>query len=186
VPQKPGANQLETWYDWIMVKNNGTIVFESHTQEMLWRCEIKGQLSDGMWENSRPWGHARFWLYLESDTCVLGEKACVTSDGYARKVGYNLTGLIKYVGDRMVAYGRMALAGGDEDACRAAEYMPDTLEEWERRLRDCDWQYSSVANQMVAVDHELASLFYGTLYHMKDLRKDLREIKRVMKTAKSW
>jgi hypothetical protein len=39
---------------------------------------------------------------------------------------------------------------------------------------------------MVAVDHELASLFYGTLYHMKDLRKDLREIKRVMKTAKSW
>lgn len=33
------------------------IRFANHAQEVLMECELKGQISDGRWENSRPYNH---------------------------------------------------------------------------------------------------------------------------------
>ncbi len=163
----------------------GTIAFKSHVQEMLWRCEITGQLSDGAWENTKPFDHWKFWNRLEPVTCGPGQPAVVTGGGFRTKRSlYNLGTLIQYIGDRMVKIGRMATGGGDENACDAAGYMPDTLAEWKLRKALDEWQYSFIKKNMEFVNQVTASAYYRTIYTEKDLRKDLREIKTVMKTAR--
>jgi hypothetical protein len=36
---------------------NPTIGFKNRNQVILFEQELKGQISDGMWENSRPYNH---------------------------------------------------------------------------------------------------------------------------------
>lgn len=170
-----------------MVKKNGTIAFKTRTQEMIWRCEILGQLSDGYWENTRPHNHYKFWHRLEPVTARDGEPAVITSDSFCEKRGgYNLHALLQYVGDRMVQIGRMATAGGDEAACDAVEYMPAGLEEFIAVKESGDWGHDFIKDYMKAVSVEQAKRYYNTPYFMKDLKKDLTEIKKVMKTVKPW
>jgi hypothetical protein len=37
--------------------NTGTIVLPSLSAALVWKAEIVGQLSDGMWENAAPFDH---------------------------------------------------------------------------------------------------------------------------------
>jgi hypothetical protein len=110
----------------------GRIEFTTQTSLALWEEEIKGQLSDGAWENARPYDHYKFWHQLDSavgyeNKVILYEHAC---SSHCMKNRYNLAVLYQYVVDRMLATGRMASVNNNPKMWALAEDMPDTLTEF--------------------------------------------------------
>lgn len=181
-----------------METEKSTILFASVTQAALFEHELKGQLSDGLWENAAPHDHWKFWCALRVGIAPAGtEPRVVTRHTWAiKKKGYNFAALYEIIGDRLLAIGRMARATltagvpfetfSHGDMRGAAEYMPPTLGEW----RDCKagrlpWKYDFVAGYMEHVTDELAQAFYRTRYEMRDLRADVSAIKRAMKNVTS-
>ena len=67
---------------------NGKIHFANNEAACLFATEITGQLSDGRWENTRPYDHWKFWCNAE-----------VIVDGL--KSNYNLRCLTRYIKEEM-------------------------------------------------------------------------------------
>lgn len=165
----------------------GTIKLPNVACLALWDNELTGQFSDGLWENSGPRGHWQFWSHLEASVASVDEECKVTASTYCDKNNYGLTRLIEFVGERMVALGRMAIAAsklspapsiGYEQRI-AAENMPNNYE--------C-FLHLADARMRAAVSDELAAMFYATTttYTERDLRKDLKRISTVMKTVSKY
>lgn len=154
----------------------GTIYLPTKTAKAIWDKEITGQLSDGMWENSTPQNHWRFWTSLES---AFGSPGRVEANEEYSK-GYNLSSLIPYVGDRMISVAKMALV--DESLLDDADYMPSTFEEFKKKQSGS--QYVYVREHLGKVSDEVAEKFYSVVYTEKDLRADLMRIKNAMKNQK--
>lgn len=88
--------------------SKGTFTVASLSQKNLFACEIVGQLSDGAWENTKPYDHWEPWA--DADVKVgsnIGRTFSVKKDGY------NLGSLLDYVGDRMLGLGAAGMAGWD-------------------------------------------------------------------------
>ncbi len=83
------------------------INFSNNVQKTLWDNELTGQISDGMWENTRPYDHYRFWCRVES--CVDPDNVGV-SNAYYEKRNYNFVNkeLIEIIGDRMCYMARLS------------------------------------------------------------------------------
>jgi hypothetical protein len=164
-------------------KSAGTITFQNMPQLALWLHMLTGQMSDGMWENTRPHDHWKFWGQLETE---IGKDLRVTTDRpwECKKVGYDFNALIDVVGDEMLALGRMAqIAGVTQGMLYAARYMPGSLEKFnEMRAKDSWPEYAKTYISVVS-DHD-AEMYYAASYSGSDLRRDLRVIKAVMKTVK--
>lgn len=164
--------------------NTGTMTLTSPTAVAVWKHELVGQISDGMWENSGPRDHWKFWCRLE---VAVGEenKVAVEPTGYystarCRKNAYNFAGLYTYVGDRMLNYGRMVRAGVDplnEEIMNVAGHMPPTLALYESERN----RASYLGEELKKISPELAKAFYEAKYTMKDLRADIKLIKATMK-----
>ncbi len=160
----------------------GTIFLPTASARALWKSEIVGQMSDGMWENSRPHDHWKFWCRCE---VAEGEPNVVAESGHIpSKNAYNLAGLVPIIGDRMVAAGKMGLAGGDENACRGAKYMPPTLAEFEAKRAADAWEHDFIRRYLVGVTSEVAATFYATKYLERHMRADLKSMKQAMKTCR--
>lgn len=92
---------------------NGKGIFTVATlsQKNLFDCEISGQLSDGAWENTKPYDHWEPWGRSE---IKVGSN--VGRDFPVKKDSYGLGTLIQYVGERMLAYGAAGASGWDLSA----------------------------------------------------------------------
>jgi len=84
------------------------LVFRNAVQVALF-TELDGQLSDGMWENTRPYDHYKPWCEAETTTTdqyalkndgskVLGRNFWAPKDNY----NFNSSFLLECVGDRML------------------------------------------------------------------------------------
>jgi len=182
----------------MMKQSSGTMTLPSVSAVALWHGEVSGQISDGMWENSRPHDHYKFWCHLD---VVLGEKPSFTrvSGYWPAKRSYALTRLYQlkwddprhgtgYVlRDRMIALGRLAKANpglcNDHPALRCAEYMPATLEEFTRCKTENAWPADYIAKYMNDMTMEFAVNYYATEYTFKELRADIDQIKNAMRMA---
>jgi hypothetical protein len=176
----------------------GKILFSSPSQAALFEHELKGQFSDGMWENSRPYDHWEFWCGLSVGVAAAGTNARVETNHAWRikKTSYAVSKLYEIVGYRMLAIGRMtralvrvglALETFEHGALGGtAEYMPPTLDEWTRAKESGAWQCDFIAGYMERVTPELAAAFYASTYTMTDLRKDVAGIKQAMKNVVSF
>jgi hypothetical protein len=166
------------------VTANSTITFKTPGAFAIWIAELTGQMSDGMWENTTPYGHWRFWSDCEVQ---LGDENKVETDilWAIKKAGYNFGALIPYVGERMISYGRMGQVTVDKNAVRAAEYMPSTLAEWLKCKESGNWKYSFVEKYMEAVTEEIACKFYLTTYTIRNLKNDIKHVKAAMKNKSS-
>jgi hypothetical protein len=85
----------------------GTIYLPTASAVALFKNELLGQMSDGMWENSRPFLHYEFWYHLN----VVHESGCTprvkTECAWqCKKNAYNFVALIPIVGERMLSIGR--------------------------------------------------------------------------------
>jgi len=181
-----------------MMKNKPahTMILESASAVALWHNEISGQISDGMWENSRPFNHWQFWCRLN---VVSGETTefIRTKDltgTWLTKRSYAISRLhqLKYedgkyvLRERMLACGRLSRAGAtSRQQLEASEYMPATLEEWKQCKASGKWEYDFVEKYyMSEITDEIATNFYTKVsYTLKDLNADLKIIKHGMSLA---
>lgn len=178
------------------MNNQAAIFLPTGSAAAIFENEIKGQLSDGMWENTQPFDHWVFW----SDLLVNVEPGCVPSvrplDSQSvtlscKKNGYNIAGLFEYVGDRMLAYGRMGRAAesvGHREGCdgfgQAAAYMPSTLEEWRdiKSGKSLD-TYEYAVEYLRELPDAFGVAWYKTTYDVAAMKNDVRLIKKAMKTV---
>lgn len=77
------------------------LAVRNEAQRVLVEEELKGQISDGMWENARPSDHWQQWSRAE----VVVDPSNVGRDFWAMKDNYRLDhpNLIEWIGDRMIA-----------------------------------------------------------------------------------
>jgi len=87
-----------------------TLAFRNVAQAALFELELKGQLSDGHWENSRPTDHWRAWCEatVVVDPTNVGRDFDVKRDSYA----FASKDMLAVIGDRMMRYVRIAIAMG--------------------------------------------------------------------------
>jgi hypothetical protein len=165
----------------------GTIYFNNLSQLALWDAELVGQLSDGIWEHISPRDHWKFWSDIRAAVDREGPPRVVTN--YLTQIkrrNYAFNRLYAYVGDRMLAYGRMARAVENQDMSApnnfiVAKYMPSTLEAWLESRATGRWE-RNVNKELMERDvtEELARAYYNTSYTMNDLQTDVAIIKRAM------
>lgn len=78
--------------------NVGTI-----EQKIIFLCEMQGQISDGQWENTRPYGHWKVWCKLQWDDVVVDPER-IGRNFFAIKDNYNFASkfLLDIVGHRIL------------------------------------------------------------------------------------
>lgn len=93
-------------------EKSGTLVVRNLAQRVLFEEELKGQLSDGHWENSLPSDHWEQWCAADVVVAKAGEP--VGRDFHVRRESYGFTRreLLDVVAYRMLHYVRVALSIG--------------------------------------------------------------------------
>ena len=83
-----------------------TINFRNVIQAALFSCELSGQISDGQWENTKPYDHWKVWC----DANVNVNPSNVGVNFWAQKNNYNFAtkDLLDVVGERMLNIANMA------------------------------------------------------------------------------
>jgi hypothetical protein len=164
------------------------ITFRTQNQLILWKTELVGQLSDGHWENSRPYDHWKDWC---NATALVGPN--VGRDFYPKRDVYGLTSkaLLEVVGERMRAAVRVGRVFGLEVALKCATHT-----------MDMPYRFSTpVADGAISADYlrkcqaEIEAMVPGRLveldavandvdrYTHNQLLMDLREMKAAMRTV---
>lgn len=163
-----------------------TINFRNELQKILWECELSGQISDGMWENARPYNHYRPWGGAHAKIHP-GNLGC---DFWAEKRNYNFLAkdLLDVVGERMVW--AMNLADYDMLENMEGNYAPNygfirQYYHW------CDSWTHSTDPYFVRGKESIISR-YGSMeefdrirktgpHTMKSLRKELKDMKEIIR-----
>jgi hypothetical protein len=78
-----------------------TIAFDNQAQVILYECELKGQISDGFWENSRPHDH---WKKPSAAAAFVSRGNTGPNFYTSRKYNFANRDLLNVVGNRMIAY----------------------------------------------------------------------------------
>lgn len=167
----------------------GKIFFNTPTQVAIYRDELQGQFSDGMWENSNPREHWVFWCRLTPTLDPVGVPRVETGSGYlCLKERYGLTKLMSNDDclHHMLNIGRMARALASLKTEPApdrwtAEYMPETLDDWRALKASGKWEHGFIREYMDTVSDALAVAYYSSSYTSKELRSDLKVIAEAMK-----
>lgn len=171
--------------------STGTIFLPTLSAASLFEFVIKGQLSDGMWENTVPLDHWKFWCRLNVAYAPSSPPHVRTEIPYAcLKTGYNIAGLYKYICDRMLSLGQMTRAAEQlgrtallkSEEAQAAEYMPNSKAQFQSLLAE-DKISSYVRGNLSGLSTDLVDAYYDVKYEMKDLRADVRCIKQAMKNV---
>jgi hypothetical protein len=140
--------------------------------------ELDGQISDGHWENARPYDHWRVWTSAK----VVVNPDNVGRNFYAEKSNYNLSDktLLDIVGRRMLGIVRIARKFGIEVAStleHAVSCDDGLLEDSKHTLAKLDLAGVSYEDVMKA----LADESYG----MRQMRADLNDLKTIFKTRQA-
>lgn len=159
-----------------------TIFFENKDQQILWQHELVGQISDGMWENSMPYDHWEYWSDCDTDIALNHIVPGVYHSYFRpRKTGYRFTALIEHIGDRMIGYVRMSRLTTNRDLICAGEYLLEsnlkTLAEVKHFIKHNDY----TKPYLKSLTQDLIDKFWSINYMVKDLRKDLVKINKIIK-----
>jgi len=167
-------------------KQGGQIFLPSYSSLNIWENEITGQLSDGAWENSKPYDHWEFWSKL---TPTIGKPEVKAVNMRPKKTGYNLASLIEYVGDRMISVGRMGKAINklmDYNQRIVAEKLGESnikdMEAYNAKVESKQWPFKHSKYVGVFSNTELEK-YFSTSYDLEDMKKDLKIIKLAMKNV---
>ncbi len=157
-------------------------------QKALFDHEIKGQLSDGQWENSRPLNHYKVWCDAE---VVVGE--IPGRNFYAAKDNYNLTNaeFLACIDNRMISNVKLIRTFG-EQYFNLLKYLFDingnftNIPDWIQN--STNEYYATVRNNLSTLISQLGGIteiknrFDAQNYTRKNLIADLKELKTAMRT----
>ncbi len=171
-----------------------TLAFRTEVQKALWDCEIAGQISDGHWENSSPHDHWKSWCRAE----IIVDPSNIGRDFFVYRDAYCLASkqLLDVVGERMLIWARLTLAGYDKVTARAVEsscfeFVKGISERCIECWRDPDLTYNATdADWQKTQKDVLSRLNISRIravcedvekYGWADLKNDLREMSAAMK-----
>lgn len=100
-------------------------------QKIMLDCELMGQISDGMWENTHPQDHWQPWTdaTVVVDPDHLGRNFWCPKDNYQ----INSSELLSIVGDRMLSYVQL---GGDPSTGHIDLKLANPTYTWERMRKE--------------------------------------------------
>lgn len=157
----------------------GTLFVRNRMQAALFEIELKGQISDGNWENLRVGGHYRAWC--DADVVVYPDH--VGRDFYVSYDRYNFVdaGLLKVIGERMMVYARLAMGFGFEESVKLARLVDDQgfvdVPKYGGSYYDGVRKYAT----MVDLEEVGVTARNSAVYDWKHLRKDLRDLKKIVR-----
>ena len=183
------------------VGKDSVLHFENEVQKALWEVELAGQISDGKWENTKPFNHWIFWGNVQT---VVDGKLGVEINGIGpEKSNYNFNSreLLEIVGDRMVAFANAATKGYTtqeiaainillEDAAEANDFegFLSTFNRWMKNDHAQDnmkKHLPKMFNEFKKNPEEVAKQIYEVAtegpYDMKKLKKELKKMKEALK-----
>lgn len=176
------------------------LAVENEFQMLLFDLEIVGQLSDGHWENTKPYNHWVNWANAK----VIVQPNNVGRNFRAVKDNYGLTSsdLLDVVGDRMIAMCNMQINGYSRETIdNFNDSMNDRIfkdkaesfyikfdmtdEEIIERVRNNYWykKYYEMIEIFGSYDN-LVKAREGS-FDLKRLKKELRGLKNCMQTPNS-
>lgn len=158
-----------------------TFTLRTPIQAAIFEHELKGQISDGMWENARPHQHYVPWCAAH---VIVGDN--VGRDFDAVKSNYDVSSkfLLECVGKRMLQVARLAREFGydrvqDFDDFTGVGEFGLPPEHYTGPFWDVRREAASALGQDFS--RALAVCKDETAYTEKNLLSDLREIKKAMK-----
>lgn len=162
------------------MQNNDPILFVRNIEQAALWLELDGQISDGMWENARPYDHWKVWCNATVRVAKGAQSA--GRSFYAVKDTYNFTNkeLLDVVALRMLSIVRIARSFGIEVAS-ILEHAPET--ETGNIRWDQPWMTKYIERiQALGVEPEMVNAaIAGDTYDRKDMMKDLRDLKVIIK-----
>lgn len=85
-----------------MIAEHRKLYVPSMEVKIVFMCEMQGQISDGAWENTRPFGHWKVWSSLNwDDVVVSSELFGRTFDAPFSKYAFSDPHLLRIVADRL-------------------------------------------------------------------------------------
>lgn len=162
-----------------------TLAFRNNAQAALFKYELAGQISDGMWENSRPHDHYKPWCKCD----VIVDASNPGKDFFAQRESYNFSSkdLLDVVGERMVYKARLAEVMGYDILKHINWKIESGVLKVPTKPEGKTAYYTEEYEAIVALPIEQinAVLADENLYTMKHLRKDLTDMKRIIKMSRS-
>jgi hypothetical protein len=167
------------------------IVFATREQAVAYAVEMSGQVSDGQWENSRPFNHWEDMCSAEIGWSADKNKQGVYGFHPARKYNFANRELFEIVGKRcrntVVLYNMYPtlkvddhwdysfLTESDCSTCCMKE-LGNKEKYWREKHKRALAAIGITAKQAVQVWDEMTE----NSYSLKDLRKDLKEMNRIV------
>lgn len=140
-------------------------------QRIIFEFEMQGQISDGMWENTRPYDHYKPWSNCE----VKVDPNNLGRNFYAPKDNYNFASseLLKAVGERIAL--KVAFYYLPEEAMRKLPHYVEDLEN--------DWYWGKYGEELQSRYGLTPEIIKDTAknYTIKDLKKDCKELMQVIR-----
>jgi hypothetical protein len=159
-------------------------------QKVLMEFELMGQMSDGYWENARQDWH--LWCDTEFLVSPDGKLGTVGIDDWQkRQARYNLSAkaLLDVVGERMIASVRVCHRFPKLAENRNIRHAVQSLAECGPvKPSDGDYRKEYVTKVEAVIGNANMAEFYKvasdeSLYTMKQMRRDLNDLKAIMKLS---
>ena len=166
-------------------------------QAAVFEHELKGQLSDGQWENATVPTKDWWWITVK----IAGPRDPIGRNFYPKYDKFNFAAkdLLSVVGNRMLAYARAAKAGVAFDDCAVMDYLVKTSFDLGKPIDD-DFDGNLIFTdkvQMYAVERVAPVLKkYGEeflkkaledkSYGPKELVADLKDLKSIARTLVTY
>lgn len=166
--------------------------------KILFITEIQGQLSDGMWENAKPYDHWEFWGVIKPEEIEVSEKVGVESTYHNGKFckrttyGLNRNDFLDGISERMInavkQYHALSSTMSDKDFFSLR--VPESLEDFDwfvdkaEEANKPDDFYVRTVNKWVekGITRDfLVRVLESDPYDIKALKKDLRALAHAMK-----
>jgi hypothetical protein len=162
------------------------INFANRNQVILYECELKGQISDGQWENSYPHDH------FESMCDAIAKVGSPLGPSFYPRRRYNFASpsLLSVVGERMIYYVKLynafpSLSFDDnwnyelsaffnsDGVFRLTTKMPGASSYVIEKIE-------KILNKVGVTEQEFCDKINSISYNMKNLKNDLRDMSKIV------
>lgn len=169
------------------------IYFRNARQAVLFEHELKGQISDGHWENARPNDHWQQWCEAEVSVKPDDPHVALLGSGQPKRKNYNFSDsdLLEVIGGRMIGLVRVAYVLGMKNVetfkpmvgCDGSLTWPDYPGDyWDTMRKDAE---DALSLRDMTFEALQAAVANEALYSEKDLRSDLVDMKNIIKDRRS-
>jgi hypothetical protein len=155
------------------------LTVRTQIQKNLFDIELSGQISDGMWENTRPFEHWKVWCDCKVEVGTeLGRDFYAVKDNYA----FNSSELLDVVGDRMLRICQLTIAGlSQEEVELCYDYDHVTLKKY---ASNGDKYWVEKLNKFESIGVERIAQALLIPYDIKMMKKEINDLKKIIKIKK--